>query len=871
MAFNMFPYANNHELNLDWILNVGKETKENLDQITETANATLDEASLKADEAAASAAAAAASAEDAAGSAEDSAEEAQRIRAAADQIAINTARLDNLIVDGTPTEGNTELLDIRVGYDGKIYTTAGDAVRGQISQLTDEMVLGLDTAMSERHVLQSTWLQPWAPGGINQTTGQDQNDSSIQAIRRRTAFTQFDANNNLFIIKVAGGYQVTGREYNTRSASDFNSSPFGFVAGTYLVSLDPTHWYRFVLAKQDNSAFDGNEDLSQVVQVKSYGYKALTDPTLTEPDVPADARITGNRLHILDSVVGVTEDATPISNWTLGSIRVSDGLNQTATTRKRSLGYYHPPKGGCVMLDIADGYEVSGREYTWDATGGDTAITAAYVGANPDTFVSGKYWMQMDDTHSFRFVIQRADHGSVENDSRIDDALIIYEYPALDRVEMGTQYTQVPTMTILAAKYNTFADGTDPQIDWYLLLDPHNNNFYKSKDLKQREYLFQWDGPTNNPLAYKFAITPSGTIIAVYRTEFESVRSYGADLDSCRKNPYVWQPSEKYHYAHEVEFPAFDPVAGTGIRPSGWLENVGFTPLPDGSCIFVEYTRMGVVYTANCWRLSGALHLASGWQIVKQFYVAQNDQTDLSEDYIEHFHAATYDPYGKVLYITTGDLGKKAQIWYSTDMGLTWAQQSFVDPDTQETVTYGQKLFRLLNINWTEAYAYWSSDSSTDRGVMRCSRLPTGRLDPAGVEVLATIQASTGNPATYGTVFYPEYNMLVLMERHDQSTTNVLHFRAFDLTTNQLEPLGDILSADGTNSALGFRTEYTELEPNDGIIKCGFGSDGNYRNKMSGCGNTGDADWMNKVNNLSIRIYRKPNGSFGFKFGVYYI
>lgn len=44
-------------------------------------------------------------------------------------------RLDNLIPQGTPTQGNAELIDIRVGANGVTYPTAGDAVRGQVTQL----------------------------------------------------------------------------------------------------------------------------------------------------------------------------------------------------------------------------------------------------------------------------------------------------------------------------------------------------------------------------------------------------------------------------------------------------------------------------------------------------------------------------------------------------------------------------------------------------------------------------------------------------------------------------------------------------------------------------------------------------------------
>lgn len=50
------------------------------------------------------------------------------------------ARVDNLVANAGNTDNNAELIDIRVGEDGTQYPTAGEAVRGQVSKLKDDLV-----------------------------------------------------------------------------------------------------------------------------------------------------------------------------------------------------------------------------------------------------------------------------------------------------------------------------------------------------------------------------------------------------------------------------------------------------------------------------------------------------------------------------------------------------------------------------------------------------------------------------------------------------------------------------------------------------------------------------------------------------------
>ena len=137
--FNEYPYTDYHELNTDWIISKIKnvETAEaNTKQYAEDADAAKVAAEDAKD--------IAVQAKDDAVEAKDDAVEAKDdaisfLADTKDQLNLLQARVDNIIPDGTQTAGNLELLDIRVGNNGSIYDSAGDAVRGQVQLLQDQL------------------------------------------------------------------------------------------------------------------------------------------------------------------------------------------------------------------------------------------------------------------------------------------------------------------------------------------------------------------------------------------------------------------------------------------------------------------------------------------------------------------------------------------------------------------------------------------------------------------------------------------------------------------------------------------------------------------------------------------------------------
>ena len=60
-----------------------------------------------------------------------------RITTEAEEI---NSRVDNIITHNNDTEGNSELIDIRTGRNGRVYSSAGTAIRNQMGEIQDALV-----------------------------------------------------------------------------------------------------------------------------------------------------------------------------------------------------------------------------------------------------------------------------------------------------------------------------------------------------------------------------------------------------------------------------------------------------------------------------------------------------------------------------------------------------------------------------------------------------------------------------------------------------------------------------------------------------------------------------------------------------------
>lgn len=145
--FNL-PFFRSYEAQLGWLISRVKNVE------TSEANAKASEEAAKASEEAAkvSEEAAADSEQAAANSASASANSAESISGVVAQVQANTASIDGLIAHAGDGTVPSELTDIRVGWDGKTWTTAGAAVRGQVSNLHKDI-----STITGVEVLHPTW------------------------------------------------------------------------------------------------------------------------------------------------------------------------------------------------------------------------------------------------------------------------------------------------------------------------------------------------------------------------------------------------------------------------------------------------------------------------------------------------------------------------------------------------------------------------------------------------------------------------------------------------------------------------------------------------------------------------------------------
>ena len=159
-------------------------------------------------------------------------------------------RIDNLVANNNPTDGNSELIDIRVGADGETYLNAGDAVREQVSSLKEDIAESILNYQSERDIT-------WDFGAIDNTLG-----APVTSIKNRIR------NQRLFVtsgtLKAADGYKIAVARYSQDNWDSFEY----YIKYTNTIILPGKAWYVFIVKKDDDSDISEDFDITEMLHLK---------------------------------------------------------------------------------------------------------------------------------------------------------------------------------------------------------------------------------------------------------------------------------------------------------------------------------------------------------------------------------------------------------------------------------------------------------------------------------------------------------------------------------------------------------------------------------------------------------------------------